>query len=116
MAELPEVTDGSFDSDVLQSAQPVLVEFGAEWCQPCRQLEPILREVAEEWRGRVRLATLDIDVNTGTTMRYGVMGVPTLILFQQGKEIERWSGYQPKRKIVDRLSAHIAHPGSTGQA
>jgi thioredoxin 1 len=107
MAELPEVTDGTFESDVLRSPQPVLVEFGAEWCQPCRQLDPILREIADEWQGRLRLATLDIDANTATTMRYGVMGVPTLILFQQGQEIDRWSGFQPKRRIVDRLSARM---------
>ncbi|HET7012005.1 MAG TPA: thioredoxin domain-containing protein [Anaerolineales bacterium] len=107
MAELAVVTDQTFDPEVLRSGVPMLVEFGAEWCAPCRQLEPILEDIASEWEGRLRLATLDIDVNAATTMRFGVMGVPTLILFQGGEELERWTGYQPKRKIVERLAAHL---------
>ncbi len=105
---LPEVSDSTFESAVLQSALPILVEFGAEWCPPCRQLEPILREIAGEWEGRLRLATLDIDANTDTTIRLGVMGVPTMILFRGGQELERWTGFQPKRKLVDRLTWHLS--------
>ena len=107
MGGLNAVTDSVFQGEVLEAPLPVLVEFGAEWCQPCRQLEPILREIAGEWEGRLSLVTLDIDANVDTTMRYGVMGVPTLILFHQGQELERWTGFQPKRKLVDRLATHI---------
>jgi thioredoxin 1 len=106
-SNLPEVTDATFEADVVRSSVPVLVEFGADWCPPCRQLEPILVEIAREWEGRLRLATLDIDANSQTTMRFGVMGVPTTILFHQGAELDRWTGFQPKRKIVERLEQHI---------
>ncbi len=107
MAELIGVTDQTFAAEVLKAGLPVLVEFGAEWCQPCRQLEPILADIAEEWKGRLRVVTLDIDANVDSTMQYGVMGVPALLLFVGGQPVEQWNGFQPKRKIVDRLAPHI---------
>ncbi len=103
MATIPSTSDASFDADVLRSDQPVLVDFGAEWCHPCKQLEPIVEELAAEWQGRVRVVKLDIDQNVNTTMKYGVMGVPTLMLFVGGQVKERVTGYQPKRKILDKL-------------
>lgn len=107
MTELAEVNDQTFAAEVLKSGLPVLVEFGAEWCQPCRQLEPILADIAGEWEGRLRVVTLDIDANVDSTMRYGVMGVPALLLFVGGQAVEQWNGFQPKRKIVERLGSHI---------
>jgi thioredoxin 1 len=103
MATIPSTSDASFDADVLHSDQPVLVDFGAEWCHPCKQLDPIVEELAADWQGRVRVVKLDIDQNVNTTMKFGVMGVPTLMLFVGGQVKERLTGYQPKRKILDKL-------------
>jgi len=107
MANLPVVTDDTFEKKVLKSAKPVLVELGAEWCHPCKQLNPIVEELAEEWDDRVKVFTLDIDSNVNTTMQLGVMSVPTLILFLQGKQVERITGYQPKERILKKLEPHL---------
>jgi thioredoxin 1 len=108
MASIPATSDGTFEKDVLQSPRPVLVEFGAEWCHPCRQLEPILAELAGEWKGKVDLYEIDVDANSATTVRFGILGVPTLVLFVGGVDVERLTGYHPKGRIVDRLSPHLA--------
>jgi thioredoxin 1 len=107
MANLPELTDETFDTEVLQSDQPVLVDFGAEWCHPCKQLDPIVEELADDWMGQVKVVKLDIDANVETTMRFGVMGVPTLILFVDGEPTERLSGFTPKNRIVAKFSPHL---------
>lgn len=103
MAAIPTTSDATFEADVLKADLPVLVDFGAEWCHPCKQLDPVVEELAAEWQGKVRVVKLDIDQNVNTTMKYGVMGVPTLMLFVGGQVKERVSGYQPKRKILDKL-------------
>jgi len=103
MAAISTTSDAAFEADVLNADLPVLVDFGAEWCHPCKQLDPIVEELAAEWQGKVRVVKLDIDQNVSTTMKYGVMGVPTLMLFVGGQVKERLSGYQPKRKILDKL-------------
>lgn len=107
MAKLPAVTDSDFESEVEGAGQPVLVDFGAEWCHPCKQLDPIVEELAGDWQGRVKVVHLDIDENTDTTMKYQVMGVPTLILFVNGEPKERLTGFLPKSRIVDKLSPHL---------
>jgi thioredoxin 1 len=107
MAPIPSTSDSTFDADVLRSQLPVVVDFGAEWCHPCKQLEPIVEELALEWQGRVRVLKLDIDQNVATTMKYGVMGVPTLILFVAGEAKERVSGFHPKRKILEKLASSL---------
>ncbi len=103
MAAIPSTNDGAFEADVLHSELPVVVDFGAEWCHPCKQLDPIVEDLAAEWQGKVRVFKLDIDQNLDTTMKYGVMGVPTLILFVGGEAKERVSGYQPKNRILEKL-------------
>lgn len=108
MAGIPETTDASFQAEVLEAELPVLVDFGAEWCRPCRQLDPIVEELASEWQGKVKVVHLDIDANLETTMRFGVMGVPTLLLFVQGLPVERLNGYNPKRRILEKLNPHLA--------
>jgi thioredoxin len=107
MGPIPATSDSTFEADVLQSDLPVLVDFGAVWCHPCAQLEPIVEELAAEWQGRARVFKLDIDQNVATTMKYGIMGVPTLILFVAGEAKERVSGFQPKRRILERLSPSL---------
>jgi len=107
MAPIPSTSDSTFEADVLRSELPVVVDFGATWCHPCVQLEPILEELAEEWQGRVRVFKLDIDQNVGTTMKFGVMGVPTLILFVAGEAKGRVSGFQPKHKIIEKLAPSL---------
>lgn len=107
MSTMKEVTDGTFEDQLKESGLPVLVDFGAEWCHPCKQLDPIVEELAGEWEDRVQVLHLDIDENADTTMQYGVMGVPTLILFVDGEPVERMTGFVPKAKIVDKLSPHL---------
>jgi thioredoxin 1 len=105
--EIQDATDANFDELVKAADGAVLVDFGAEWCHPCKQLDPIVEELAETWEGKVQVVKLDIDQNAQTTMAYGVMGVPTLILFVDGEPKERLTGFQPKHKIVDRLGRHV---------
>jgi thioredoxin 1 len=107
MAPIPSTSDSTFDADVLRSDLPVVVDFAAEWCHPCKQLEPIVEELALEWQGRARVFRLDIDQNVVTTMKYGVMGVPTLILFVAGEARDRVSGFQPKHKILEKLGPSL---------
>ena len=78
------VTDGSFEQEVLQSSRPVLVDYWADWCGPCKMIAPVLDEIAAEYEGRVRVAKLNIDDNPDTPLRYGVRGIPTLMLFKEG--------------------------------
>ena len=108
MANVPEISDETFENQVLESELPVIVDFGAEWCHPCRQLDVIIDELADEWQGKVKIVKLDIDVNVQTTMRYGVMGVPTLILFVGGEDKERLVGLQPKKRILGTFEPHLA--------
>ncbi|MGA9532077.1 MAG: thioredoxin [Anaerolineales bacterium] len=105
---MKKVTDDTFQSSLEESELPVLVDFGAEWCHPCKQLDPIVEELAGDWAEKVQVLHLDIDENANTTMQYGVMGVPTLILFVDGEPVERMTGFVPKAKIVDKLSQHLS--------
>ena len=107
MAEIMDLTDATFESEVMHEKRPVLVDFGAEWCKPCKQLDPIVEELAEEWGASVKVVKLDIDENLDTTMKYAVMGVPTLMLFVAGEPVERLKGFLPKQKILAKLAPHI---------
>lgn len=107
MATITDLTDATFEPEVVEEGGVVLVDFGAEWCHPCKQLDPVVEELADEWDGRVRVMKLDIDNNVDSTMKYQVMGVPTLILFKDGEPVERLTGFMPKKKILDKLSPHL---------
>ena len=107
MVNIPEINDANFDAMVIESEVPVLVDFGAEWCHPCKQLDPIVEEIAGEWDGRVRIVKLDIDANINSAMRFGVMGVPTLLLFIGGEPVERLTGFIPKKRILAKLKPHL---------
>jgi thioredoxin 1 len=108
MTKAAAVTDATFDREVLQSSTPVLVDFWAEWCGPCKMISPVLEEIAEEHKGKVTLAKLNVDENPETAMRYGVMSIPTLALFIGGVEKKRVIGAMPKRNILTELSEFLA--------
>jgi thioredoxin 1 len=109
MANFPKITDATFEDEVLKANQPVLVDFGAEWCHPCRQLDPIVEELAQEWGSAVKVVALDIDENVDTIMKLGVMGVPTLMLFKDGQPVERLTGFVPKKRILSALDPHLGN-------
>ena len=99
-----KVTDESFQADVLGSSQPVLVDFWAEWCGPCKQIAPALEQIAEEFGDRVTVAKLNIEESPTTPSRYGVRGIPTMMLFKDGQMTSMKVGAMPKQKILEWLS------------
>ena len=107
MSLIPEVQESAFQKEVLDSNVPVLVEFGATWCGPCKMLEPLLDQLATEWQGKIRIVKVDVDQGVTLTIKYQVMSVPTLILFKQSQPKERLSGYQPKDRIVGKMGPHL---------
>jgi thioredoxin 1 len=102
-----EVTDANFDADVLKSDQPVLVDFWATWCGPCRAIAPIVEELATEYTGKVRVGKMDVDRNSATPMRYKVTGIPTLLVFKNGQVVEQLVGYKSKDDIQKALDRHV---------
>ena len=106
--EISKVTAAAFQSEVLQSDQPVLVDFTAVWCGPCKMLDPIVKQLAQEWAGKVKVVKVDVDDNQDLAMAYSIMGVPTLMLFIKGQPVQRLSGYQPKDKILRQLTPHLS--------
>ena len=107
MAKPFEVTDETFESEVLQIAEPTLVDFWAGWCGPCRAIAPTIEEIANEYEEKLRVAKLDVDNNPQTPQQYGVQGIPTLILFKDGAEATRIVGNRSKDALVDELLPHI---------
>lgn len=101
------ITDDSFKTDVLQANKPVLVDFWATWCGPCLMIAPILEEIAQEYDGQLTVAKLDVDMNPATPGKFGVMGIPTLILFKNGEAKERITGYMPKDRLLAKLTPHL---------
>ena len=102
-----KVSDSSFDADVLKSADPVLVDFWAEWCGPCRVIAPMLEEVAAELQGKLKIVKLNVDENPQTASKYGIMSIPTLMIFKNGQMASRQIGAVPKPKIVSWIQGAI---------
>ncbi len=102
-----EVTDANFDADVLKSEKPVLIDFWAAWCGPCRALAPIVDEVADAYKDKVKVAKMDVDRNSATPMRYNVRGIPTLLVIKGGEVKEQIVGYVGKDVIQKALDKHI---------
>ncbi len=104
---MKEVTDATFEQEVLRSPIPTLVDFWAAWCGPCRMIAPVVEEIAQEFEGRVAVVKMDVDANPKTPAQLGILGIPTLILFKDGKELDRIVGYRPKRAVEEFLLAHL---------
>ncbi|MFD7181399.1 thioredoxin [Streptomyces sp. NPDC059904] len=102
--DLRDVTDADFDTEVLRAGRPVLVEFTAEWCGPCRQLAPVLRSIADEERERLDVVVIDVDRNPETAVRYGVLSMPTLMVFKDGEPVWSRVGARPKRRLLEELA------------
>jgi thioredoxin 1 len=100
-------SDSSFDQDVLRSDVPVLVDFWAEWCGPCRQMSPTIDVVASEYAGKLKVGKLDVDTNGNTAMRYNIRGIPTLLLFKGGNIVEQRVGAIGKSELVKMIDGHI---------
>jgi thioredoxin 1 len=105
MANVAEFTDSNFSQEVLQSSEPVLVDFWAPWCGPCRRIGPVIEELAGEYNGSVKVGKINIDDNPGPAQTYGVMNIPTLLLFKQGEVVERFVGLHPKAKLQQAMDA-----------
>ncbi|MFI9745134.1 thioredoxin family protein [Streptomyces sp. NPDC052494] len=98
-----EVTDADFAREVLAAELPVLVKFTAEWCGPCRQLKPVLGAIATEEAARLRIVEIDVDRNPETTLKYGILGTPTLMVFRSGEPVKSLIGARPKRRLLQEL-------------
>ncbi|MBI4328449.1 MAG: thioredoxin [Chloroflexi bacterium] len=103
-----ETTDKSFEADVLKATTPVVVDFWAAWCGPCQVLAPVVEELAQEYRGKVEFIKLNVDENPATTAKYGIQGIPTLLLFKGGEIVDIVVGAAPKREIKKHLDATLA--------
>ena len=107
MIEINKTSEDTFEAEVLQENLPVLVDFTAVWCGPCKMLDPVVKDLAQDWDGQVKVVKLDVDDNPNIAIQYQVMGVPTLMLFKNGQPVERVTGYQPKDRLNSKFSAHF---------
>ena len=107
MANPIHITDDTFDAEVLKSDIPVLTDFWAKWCGPCRAIAPILEEIAEEYDGPLKIAKVDVDENNRMARRYGVQGITTLMLFKNGQPVERLVGAMPKAQLLSAVRPHL---------
>lgn len=107
MSQMLHINQDVFPHEVLQANKPVLVDFGAVWCSPCKMLDPIVEELAGEWGEKVKVVKIDVDNNPDLAIQYQVMGVPTLILFVNGQPRERLSGFKPKKQLQSRFEPHF---------
>jgi len=101
------LTDAVFDQEVTQSDKPVLIDFWAAWCGPCRMIAPIIEELAEEYDGKAKICKLDVDNNQQTAMTFGIRSIPTILIFKGGEVVDTIVGAVPKEQIVNKLASHI---------
>ncbi len=108
MAKPVDITDGTFEDEVLKADQPVLVDFWATWCGPCKMIAPILEEVAAEMDGKLKIVKLDVDSNSQTAGKYNIMSIPSLLFFKNGEVVDQVVGAIPKQQLVQRLEKVMA--------
>ncbi len=107
MAHPLHLTDALFEQEVINSNVPVLIDFWATWCGPCRMIAPFIDELANEYEGKAKICKLDVDNNQETAMNLGIRSIPTIVIFKGGEAVDRIIGAVPKQQIVDRLNAHL---------
>jgi len=107
MSDLTKVNEDIFQSEVLNAAVPVIVDFSAVWCGPCKMLDPVVQQLAGEWNGKIKVVKVDVDHNPNLAMQYQVMSVPTLVLFVDGQPKERMIGFKPKNQIEKIFLPHL---------
>ncbi len=107
MGAMIHVTDKTFESEVLHSSVLTVTDFWAEWCMPCKRIAPILDEIATEYAGKIKIAKMDVDVNPVTPERFGITGIPTLLVFKAGQLVETLVGFLPKDRLVEKLLPHM---------
>jgi thioredoxin 1 len=108
MAEIVHFTDLNFEAEVIKSSEPVLVDFWAEWCAPCRMVAPVIEQINAEYEGRIKVGKLDVDASPVISAQLGVMSIPTIILFKDGKAIQRMVGFQPKPSLKGKIDSALA--------
>lgn len=104
MAKPIEVTDSTFENEVVKSSQPVLVDFWAVWCGPCRMVAPIVEELAGEYAGRLKVAKMDVDQNNATAARFNILSIPSLLFFKNGQVVDQIVGAVPKKQFVEKIN------------
>jgi thioredoxin 1 len=102
-----QITDANFQAEVLKSDKPVLVDFWAVWCGPCKMIAPVVEELAGELDGKLKVTKMDVDANPQTAMQYGIRSIPTLLVFKGGQVVEQIIGAVPKRHLVDKVMPHL---------
>lgn len=107
MSETIEFTDSNFEEEVLKSDKPCLVDFWAEWCGPCRMVGPIVEEIAKEYAGKLKVGKLNVDQNSQTAVKYGIMSIPSLLIFDQGKVVDQIVGAAPKKQFTEKIDKII---------
>ena len=111
MSKVPlHLTDVTFEKEVLESDLPVLVDFWAPWCGPCRMVAPMIKELAAEFDGRMVVAKINTDENSETAIKYGIMSIPSMIIFKDGQEAERMIGARPKQALAEALETFLSSP------
>ncbi len=107
MSEVPAVTDATFIEEVLDSADPVLVDFWAPWCGPCRMVAPVVEEIAEQFKGKVKVVKLNTDENPNIASQYGIRSIPTLMIFKEGQKVDMVVGAVPRTTLANTLNKHL---------
>ncbi|MBI5214477.1 MAG: thioredoxin [Ignavibacteriae bacterium] len=102
-----QIEDSNFETEVLKSEKPVLIDFWAVWCGPCKAIAPIVEELASEYAEKLKVGKLDVDANPRTAMQFGIRSIPTLLIFKEGKVVEQIVGAVPKRNLIDKITPHL---------